>query len=87
MMARMLYVARLAHACGGEGHDCIAHGAQGARAHERTASSFPGSAWERDAREALPRFRQGIAGCSTLIKSRQSLQGSAFPGRAWERGN
>jgi short-subunit dehydrogenase len=35
-------------------------------------SSFPGSAWERTAREAPPR-------------ARQSLAGTAFPGRAWER--
>src|SRR5205807_10547972 len=37
--------------------------------------SFPGSAWERAARQALP------AGPG----ARQSLAGSAFPGRAWER--
>src|SRR5207237_5376902 len=37
--------------------------------------SFPGSAWERTAPEALPRRTPG----------RRSLPGSAFPGRAWER--
>src|SRR5262249_4905695 len=37
--------------------------------------SFPGSAWERPAREPLPR----------LEPSRQSPQDSAFPGGAWER--
>src|SRR5260221_3121517 len=41
-----------------------------------TDSSFPGSAWERKACEALPR---------SLHRRRQSLQDSAFPGRAWER--
>ena len=47
--------------------------------------SFPGSAWERAARQALP------AGCGRAVEgasandARQSLAGSAFPGRAWER--
>src|SRR5260370_24888383 len=41
--------------------------------------SFPGSAWERSGREALPR--------DWATSGRQSLQGSAFPGGAWERVN
>src|SRR5260370_8331106 len=41
--------------------------------------SFPGSAWERSGREALPR--------DWATSGRQSLQGRAFPGGAWERVN
>ncbi len=44
--------------------------------HEATANSFPGSAWERAAPEALPRAVEG---------ARQSLARRAFPGRAWAR--
>src|SRR5437867_4325577 len=48
-------------------------------------TSFPGSAWERTAREAPPR-RITPAGASADTFGRQSLPDSAFPGRAWERG-
>src|SRR5262249_33475439 len=45
-------------------------------------TSFPGSAWERNVFEALPR---GQVLRLALCLGRRSLQGSAFPGRAWER--
>src|SRR2546421_2194551 len=56
-------------------------------------SSFPGSASERTAREALPRVaRLDVArhycrrrSHGQSIAARQSLAPSAFPGRAWER--
>ncbi len=54
--------------------------------------SFPGSAWERDASEALPRSPVALASQSgvngiTNRGARQSLAGSAVPGRAWDRGS
>src|SRR5262249_26386574 len=50
--------------------------------------SFPGSAWERAALQALPAW--GRAPARNLIyfrgrPARQSLAARAFPGRAWER--
>src|SRR5579872_4109582 len=45
--------------------------------------SVPGSAWDRTAFEALPRFDWGAE--RQRSDGRQSLPGSAFPGRAWER--
>src|SRR5271166_1588753 len=45
--------------------------------------SFPGSAWERTAGEALPRAFKWPEASRT--PGRQSLPGGAFPGRAWER--
>ena len=47
--------------------------------------SFPGSAWERTAREALPRIPGRRFAPWIAPIGRQSLPGSAFPGRAWER--
>ena len=62
----------------------------------RASNSFPGSAWERVAPQALPASRsQKGKGKSERKrekgeeqwKGRRSLQDSAFPGGAWERGN
>src|SRR5207248_560632 len=48
--------------------------------------SFPGSAWERTAREAPPPEAVLTRATPLVARARQSLASIAFPGRAWERG-
>jgi predicted O-linked N-acetylglucosamine transferase (SPINDLY family) len=54
---------------------------------QSSADSFPGSAWERTAMQALPAVNAvNDNGPISGMDARQSLERSAFPGRAWERG-